>query len=34
MTEIQTQIRKDKLAYLKTGVKSDLIIRIENYNGR
>ena len=32
MQEIQKQLRKDKLQFLKTGIKSDLIKRIEVYN--
>ena len=33
MQDIRNQIRKDKLAYLRTGVKSDLLSRVEKYNG-
>ena len=32
MLELQKQIRQDKLSYLRTGVKSDLLIRIERFN--
>lgn len=32
MQEIQNQLRIDKLQFLRTGIKSDLIKRIEIYN--
>lgn len=32
MKQLQKQIRQDKLAYLRTGIKSDLLIRIERFN--